>query len=218
MPSFETLRYKLRYSPLPRLVLNGLKRVGVTILPYYFFARPISGVPRPGPDRQDARLVELHEQDMATIAALPMANSGEREFLRRLQAGQRCLALVMGDEVVSYCWMATGRCRVNGEEIVMSDDQAYAFDVYTLPARRGGHLAPILNALFTEMLYANGVRRVFSVIDYYNRPSLNFARKIGARRQRLNLYVRLFGVVDRSFLLRHIGDDNREPRQPQRPA
>lgn len=219
MQSLETLRYRLRYSPLPRLVLNGLKRLGVTILPYYLFTRPVTAAPHAPVDRGSACLIELHEQDMATIAALPMATNRESAFRARLRQGQRCFGLRLNGEIVSYCWMATGSCRVNGEDIVMAGDEVYAFDIYTLPAQRGGNLAPLLNALFTEMLRAAGIRRVLSVVDYYNRPSLRFTQKIGARPQRLNLFVNLFGLVEKSFLLKAIiGDAAAGAASPQKPA
>ena len=54
-------------------------------------------------------------------------------------------------------------------------------------------MAPLLNALTSRRLEAEGFTTVISVVDSMNRPSLNLARKIGAIPQRQNLYVGLFG-------------------------
>jgi hypothetical protein len=206
MHSLATLRYKIRYNPLPRLILNALKRVGITILPYYLFRRPLA-VPGKMPDRGPFQFLELHDDAMADIAAMPMVSSGEQAYRGRLQQGQRCFGLRRSDETVAYCWMDSRECRVNGEWFPLRAGEVYAYDIYTLPRLRGQNLAPLLNACFSDMLRESGITTVYSVIDYYNRPSLNFAEKIGARAQRLNLYIRLFGLFEKSVVLKQFASD-----------
>jgi len=202
MRSFSELVERIRYNPLPRLFINALKRIGIVVLPYYVFRHDLVPLQCPELDRAGTRLVELQEADMAGIAALPMANSTERAFRERLRQGNRCFGLELHGELVSYCWMSTGRVKVNGEYLDLGPDEAYAFDIYTRPDRRGSNLAPLLNSVFNDMLYASGVRTVMSTVDYYNYPSLRFAAKVGARRHQLRLYLRLFGLWERSFLLK----------------
>jgi len=199
-----TLRYKLRYNPLPRLAINGLKRLGITLLPYYLFDRQLVPDSLPAVSARD-ELVLLGQADMATIAAMPMANSPERDYQSRLAKGQRCYGLRTDGELVGYCWMDPARCSFPPEDFALPEDAAYAFDIYTLPARRGENLAARLNALFHRRMYSEGVRTMYSVVDRYNLPSLRFASKIGVRPRHLALHLRLFGGRDRRWVIRRYG-------------
>jgi GNAT superfamily N-acetyltransferase len=201
MAALQELRYKIRYNPLPRLLLNGLKRLGITLTPYYLLRRSLVATRKPAAP-PGAALVELGQADMAGLAGMAMANSTADEFERRLGEGHRCFGLRLEGELVGYCWMDPQRCSYPGEGFTLADDAAYAYDIYTAPAQRGRNCAPLLNGLFSERLAAEGIRTIYSTIDYYNRPSLRFAAKIGAQRLRLNVYVSLFGLLRRSFCLR----------------
>lgn len=197
----DKLRYKLRYNPAPRLLINALKRLGIVILPYYLLRRSLAATRRAA-QRTDARLEELDDAAMEHIAALPMANNDAATYRRWRARGQQCFGLYLDDELVGFCWMDGRECSFPGERFALAADEAYAFDIYTVPSRRGQNLAPLLNACFSEHLLATGTREVVSVIDCFNRPSLAFADKIGARRERMNLYLRLFGLWERSYVLR----------------
>jgi hypothetical protein len=216
-----TLRYKLRYNPLPRLMINGLKRLGIVVLPYYLFDRQLRQEALPA-ESEGCELVLLGAGDMAAIAEMPMANSAESEYRSRLAHGQRCYGLKVEGELVGYCWMDPARCSFPPEDFALPANAAYAFDIYTLPARRGENLAARLNALFHRQMYKDGVRTMFSVVDKYNLPSLRFAAKIGVRPRHLAVHVKLFGGRDRRWLIRRYGpgasmqdgrpvDDERSP-------
>lgn len=208
---FEQLAYRLRYNSVPRLFVNALKRVGIVILPYYLFKRRISGLARQI-DLNGCEFRELSADDMPRLAALPMVHADEATFRARLAAGQRCFGLLDGERVLGFCWMDPQRCSYPGEGFVLQAGEAYAFDVFTVPARRGASLAPLLNACFTERLRAEGVHTVYGVVDSMNEPSLRFTEKIGSRRQRKNLYLKLPGLPGRSFLLRQIESADGERR------
>ena len=207
---FATLRYKLRYNPPQRLLINALKRVGITILPYYLTLRSVQDT-RSTLERSHCSLVELGPESMATIAAMPMAHASEAVYRKRLSLGQRCFGLMLDGRLVGYCWMDPARCSYGGEGFELADDEGYGFDIYTLPGERGRNLAPLLNACFSDRLEELGIRRMYGVIDRYNRPSLRFAQKIGARRIRLNLYVSLFGLFEKSWTLRRYEDEPDHP-------
>jgi hypothetical protein len=198
----EVLRYAIRYNPWPRLVINALKRLGITLLPYYVFTRSLAETRLLARGRTGGQLVELREADMATIAAMPMANSSEKTYRTRLALGHRCFGLMHAGELVCYCWLTLADCRVNGAWLRLRSGEAYIYDVYTLPQQRGRNFAPLLNARFSEWLPAAGVTHIRSVVDYYNRPSLRYVAKIGGRRLQLRLYLRLAGLLERSILLK----------------
>ncbi len=207
---FDTLRYKLRYNPPQRLLINAFKRIGITVLPYYLTLRSLPDT-RSTLDRSHCSLIELGPEAMAQIAAMPMAHATEAVYRERLSLGQRCFGLMLDGRLVGYCWMDPARCSYGGEGFALAEDEGYCFDIYILPSERGCNLAPLLNACFSDRLEELGIRRMYGVIDRYNRPSLRFAEKIGARRIRLNLYVRLFGLFEKSWVLRRYADEPHHP-------
>ena len=195
------IRYKLRYNSWSRLFVNALKRIGITILPYYVFRRDISGPPKK-PICEDYEFAELTAKNISQIARLPMVHSDERTYRIRLNSGQRCFGLRQDDEFCAFCWMDPDRFSFVGEGIMLQSDEVYIYDIYTIPAKRGRELAPILNACYTEMLRAEGIHAVLGIVDSMNRSSLNYVRKIGSRIQRKNLYLNLFGLVEKSIALK----------------
>jgi len=203
-----TLRYKWRYSPLPRLAIGALKRIGISVLPYYLFRRPLEPA-RGQPAGAAGDLVQLGADDMTAIASMPMANSAEHEYRARLSRGQRCYGLRIDGELVGYCWMDPQRCSFPAEDFTLPPGAAYAFDIYTVPSRRGENLAARLNALFHARMLDEGVDTMYSVVDYYNLPSLRFASKIGVRPLHLALYLRIFGLYQRTIVLRRYAPDAR---------
>ncbi len=201
MRVLEKIRYKLRYNAWPRLVVNVLKRLGIILLPYYLFRRSL-GTPVHPVDRGDWELIELCEEDMPQLASLPLVHGNEQTYRQRIRNGQRALALRRGREFGAFCWLDPEYCSYAGEGFRLPDDEIYSYDIYTVPALRGMNLAPLLNALYSERLRQEGYRSVCSVVDVWNKPSLNYVRKIGAVAHRKNLYISIFGVFRRSFVMR----------------
>jgi hypothetical protein len=215
-PQFlEKLHYKLRYNSWPRLLVNALKRFGITILPYYVFYRDITGSPKQ-PDLDGYEFVELTAVDMPLIAALPLAHSHEQTYQLRLQNKQRCYALRQQDEIFAFCWMDPDHFSFKGEGKTLQADEAYIYDIYTLPIKRGHHLAPKLNACYTNKLRAEGIRTVIGVVDTMNQPSLNYVRKIGCQVQQKKLYLNIFGLINKSIVLEVFTDkSSTQPAEKQ---
>jgi len=180
--------------------MNALKRIGITVLPYYVFRRDIAGSPK-HPELEGYEFIELTAEDMPRITGLPMVHGDEQTYRQRLRNGQRSFALRQGDEILAFCWMDPERCSFAGEGFTLQADETYVYDIYTTPSQRGRNLAPILNACYTEMLRAEGIRTVFGVVDSMNRASLNYVMKVGCQVQRKNLYLNLFGLLEKSIVL-----------------
>jgi hypothetical protein len=201
----EKLHYKLRYNSWPRLFVNTLKRFGITILPYYVFYRDITGPPKQS-DLEGYEFVELTAVDMPLIATLPLVHNNEQTYQLRLKNKQHCYALRQHDEVFAFCWMDPFHFSFKGEGKLLQDDEAYIYDIYTMPLKRGHHLAPKLNACYTNKLRAEGIRTVIGVVDTMNLPSLNYVRKIGCQVQQKKLYLNIFGLINKSIVLEVFAD------------
>ena len=194
------LRYRLHYNSWPRLLINALKRIGITVLPYYLFHRDISG-PAKVPAFTGYDFTELTEEHMPEITDLPLVHGDEETYCRRLSNGHRCFSLWQGGEICVFCWMDPDRCSFAAEGFSLEADQVYIYDIYTPPSKRGRNFAPLLNAFFTEKLRAEGISTVVSVVDSMNYASLSYVRKVGGQAQRKSLYLNLFGLVKKTIAL-----------------
>ena len=204
---FAGLCYRLRYNSWPRLIVNALKRIGITILPYYLFRRRLEADAFV-PDLRGLEFTELSVDNAPELAALPLVHGDENTFCERFQAGQRCFALRDGGAVVALNWMDPERCSFPAENFALAGDEAYFFDVYTNPAYRGRNLAGMLSACYSDLLYKEGIRTTFSVVDSMNESSLHYVAKLGCQTQHKNLYISLFGWFDKTLLLEsHAGSD-----------
>jgi len=207
MQYLRNLLNKLRFSAFPRLITDGLKHVGIVIVPYHLYRRSVADTYRAPPDDSHADFVELFDDDMAAIAGLPMVPGSEAFFRGLLAEGQRCFGLRLDDQLVGFCWMDPRECHVHGAHFELGEAEAYAHDIFTVPGYRGRAVAPLLNAYFSALLVELGVETVYSVIDVFNRPSRNFAAKIGCQPVRLVLYFSVFGVLERSVTLKRLSGD-----------
>ncbi len=197
----DKLCYKLRYNSWPRLTMNALKRIGLTILPYYVFRRDITIAEKhPAPDSYEYG--ELTSEDMPDVAALPLVHSSEQIYRTRLSNGQRCFALKREGVICAFSWMDPNHFSFPAERTTLRSDEVYMYDIYTTLAMRGQNLAAILTACYTAKLRAEGVSTILSVVDSFNRPSLNYIKKAGGRMQRKNLYLNFFGLIEKSIVLK----------------
>lgn len=207
MQYLRNLLNKLRYSAFPRLITDGLKHIGIIIVPYHLYRRSVADTYRTPPDDEDAEFVELFDADMPAVASLPMVPGSEPFFRSLLAEGQRCFGLRLNGELVGFCWMDPNECHVHGAHFKLGKNEAYAHDIFTVPGHRGRAVAPMLNAYFSVLLVKLGIETVYSVIDVFNRPSRNFAAKIGCEPVRLVIYVSIFGLLERSVTLKKLAAD-----------
>lgn len=203
MNTLRTISYKWRYNPLPRLVLNGLKRLGITILPYYLFARVLADT-RQSLQPGDLYLREVQQRDIPQMASMELVHADGQELMARLERGHRCFGLFEGNTLLAFNWMDFSSCSFRNDNFPLRSDEAYSYDMFTLYNRRGQNLAFLLIGMVSRRLESEGIRRQFSVVDYYNYPSLRVARKIGCVPQRLNLSIGLFGLWEWNYCLREL--------------
>ena len=194
------LRYRFQYNSWLRLIINALKRVGITILPYYVFRRTVSTAPKP-PLLKNMEFAELSADDMAHIAGLPLVHGSEATYFKRLAEGQRVFGLRQAGEVVAFCWFDPDCFSFPGEGDGLRPEEVYIYDIYTRPDRRGQGIAPLLNACYTKSMHDEGFRDFLGVIDSLNRPSISYVRKVGSQAERKSLYLNLFGIVEKTYLL-----------------
>ena len=107
------LYYKLRYSPLARLSLDGLRRLGIGLFPYYVMVEAPSR-PRLRSAKRGLSEYEIAHLEPREARRLPEAFElfAVKDAKRRLRDGQRCLAARHGGEIVAVTWYNVRRAEI----------------------------------------------------------------------------------------------------------
>jgi GNAT superfamily N-acetyltransferase len=197
----RNLRAKLRHGGVLRLLVDGLNRLGVKIVPYYLMSEDCDATIA-APEGLALEVVHLQGDDMQQVSELPMRTRSREELIALLGEGKRCLALRDRGRIAAFCWYDLDECSFQGFRFDLAEDEAYLFDAYTTPEYRGAGLAPYLRSELYRALAASGRRRLYSITVYFNQSAFRFKEKLGARVVHVGLHFRLFGRLRFSRVLR----------------
>ncbi len=200
------LRDKVRYSPLPRLFIDGLDKLGIQIRLIYLIREGIvAGVARPCQDvLEDYEVEFLGLEDMTEMARIPYRPFRYEELEGRLKAGNLCLGAKRAAHLAAFTWCNLTWCKTAGYLFPLKDDEAYLFDAYTAPELRGQGVAPALRYRLYEELARKGRTKLYSISERFNTPAVRFKLKLGAEILKSDWYVTL-------FTRRHIGPRGQRP-------
>lgn len=199
---------KARYGGLPRLLVDGLALLGITLRPFYLHREGLSLAGSRTFEESLTRLevVFLGGEDMPALAALPGRSLPAPELVSRLARGQRCLAALCVGQVVAFTWCDLERCHFEGFPFPLKANQAYLFDAYCALDWRGKGLAPYLRYRAYGELERLGCKELFSITDAFNVSALHFKEKLGVRPVLLGLQMKLWGRVRRTRILKRYSD------------
>jgi hypothetical protein len=203
---------KFKYGLTVKYLLDRLTSLGIEINPYYLVVEGLF-LDEPPFNETDYAMFEvafLDEADMTAMAAIPGRAGNAEELRARLLAGQRCLgvrpryeaASATGDHglatgeksngiLAAFTWFSLDRCSFKPLPFELACDEAYLFDAYTQKEYRGRALLPYARYRCYQALVQLGRTRCYSISEYFNKPSLQFKRKLGARVAGLYLFVEI---------------------------
>lgn len=183
MPRYGLFKEKLRYSGGLRLTLDAFGRLGLRLTPYYLVAEGVFGAPLPELERgfEDYELRFLGPADMPAAAAVPGWELPEVEMQQRLREGQLCFGALHQGRVVAFNWINLAWCTSRMCRFPLEADEGYLFDAFTWTAYRGRGIAPYLRYQTYKVLARRGIRRLYSISDALNTPSIKFKKKLQAR-------------------------------------
>ena len=185
---------KIKYNSPIRIVLDGLRHIGLTFMPFYIFNEDVKARMSVNdlalPD--DFTVVTLNETDMKEMEQLPMRSRKESELLNLMRKGNNCLGIRINGQLAAFSWYNQHECNFSGSTFALEDNEAYLFDAYTSPDFRGMNLAPLIRQEVYKVLDEQGITTLLSVSECFNRPAIRFKSKLGATKARLLIYVSLF--------------------------
>ena len=206
MSYFAHLRDKVRYSPLPRIFIDGFNKLGIQIHLIYLIREGITGgIPRQQQDGLEGYEVGfLEAKDMTEMSQIPYRPVSYEELQSRLKDGNLCLGAKRDGRLVAFTWCNLIWCKSEGVSFPLNDDEAYLFDAYTASDLRGQGLAPALRYRLYEELAQMGRTKLYSISERFNAPALRFKLKLGAGILNSGWHVILFKKL-------HFGPNCRRP-------
>ncbi len=178
--------------------------MGVLIEPYYFYQEwlPADPVPPRLSENAGYRFLELGVGQTEAIAALDPNTDTSAQIRGEFAMGRRCFAITHGGTVVGASWIDTAEIHFPPCRRTLDADEAYIFRTEILYSYRGRNIATLLRARLYAFLRSEGRKRVYSYTDYFNYPAVRFKNKIGASALFVGLYVGLFGLASKNWVIR----------------
>jgi hypothetical protein len=198
---------------LPHKILQMLGAAGIVIQPYHFYLEEPAGR---SPSLRDAdpteyEFAEAGPDDADGIAALDPKIDSRPQIRDDFNRGRRAFVLRKEGTIVAVTWCDTAEIGFLPCRRALSGDEAYLYGMETAYEHRGHEIAPFLRWKALEYLARSGRRHVYSYSDYFNRPALRFKEKIGARIMFTGLYLGIWGIGGRNWILRTRAAPDRGP-------
>jgi len=130
--------------------------------------------------------------EMRLMASIPGRTFSEEELTKRLKEGKRCYGAKIEGRIAAFTWADLREFGTRTRRFLLQEDEAYLFDAYTLPGHRGKGLAPVVRYYAYERLEDMGKKRLYSITDFFNVPSLRFKKKLGAKIIELRMLFLVF--------------------------
>jgi len=173
---------KLRYNSFPRLVLDTLKIIKIRINPFYILREGLhagADSQSRAPDGCEIRVI--HHGDLPQFVDFPDRTDSLESLQERMDRGDIGLGAWLSGTVAGFTWARTDEFLSYLYRFDLRADEAYLYDAYISIPCRGSGLAGHLRYRLYETLAERGRHTLFSVSDRFNRPSLRFKEKLGAR-------------------------------------
>ena len=189
---------KIKYNSPLRIVLDGLRHIGLTFMPFYIFNEDLKARMSVNdlalPD--DFTVVTLNETDMKEMEQLPMRTRKESELINLMRKGNHCLGIRINGQLAAFTWYSQQEFSFSGFSFAMAHNEAYGFDSYTAPDFRGMNLTPLIRQEICKVLHKQGVTTLLSVSQCFNRSAIRSTTKLKATKECLLVYVSLFKKLD----------------------
>lgn len=195
---------------------NRLAKIGLDFDPYYWELEGLN-MADPPEIRGDPDNFKLEYLGLKDIRELSKNIHGINRhlLLEGIENGQKCIGLRhVNSKIAAYMMIETQFYNYKKRCITLKDNEAYLLGMYTFEDFRGMNLAPYLRYKSYKLLMDDGRDRLYSITAYFNKSSLNFKRKLGAKHLSLHIYIGLFNMLERNFVLKRFPEDHSIHTEP----
>jgi hypothetical protein len=194
---------RFRYGLVLQVLRNKLVRLGIEFTPFYLTQLGINVQEKP---QLKDRNIEfacgfLCEDDLTEMKDRARGYPTEK-LLGNLRSGKKCYGIKHENKVAAFMWIDLEECNFKPLRFHLKKDEAYTFSVYTMEEYRGQNMAPVMAYHCYQELKMMGIKKIYSITEYFNRSAIKYKMKLGPRTLGLYLYIGLFKRFSRLFLLR----------------
>ncbi|MFH1783703.1 MAG: GNAT family N-acetyltransferase [bacterium] len=192
----KKIRSKFRYGLVLLFIKSSIiKALGVDIIIYHWVREGLSkdDFPELKDGLQGYSFEFLGPGDMKIIGNIKgRGDENEQKLLEHLKKGRKCLGAKYKGQVAAFTWIDLHGDSCRDHKLVLKENEAYLYDMYTLKPFRGKNIAPYLRHQCYVKLWEMGRDVFYSSTDVLNNPSIKFKRKLKARILALYFNIKLF--------------------------
>ncbi|MDT0558739.1 GNAT family N-acetyltransferase [Ichthyenterobacterium sp. W332] len=186
--------YKLiRHGLFWQGVRNNLAKIGVDIMPYYYFiAVKENAEPQAIRDKNlEVILTRFNEEDMNLIKS-SIIGIEQKDFLSDLKDGDICIGLKYNEEIVGYTLIKRKPFYFRKRYFHLGKEDIYLHSLYVFDKYRGKNIAPYMKYKRFEMFEKEGVKYHHAIVESFNKSALKIQYKAAAKKAALYLSIILF--------------------------
>lgn len=201
---FKLLFIRARHGLLLMTLRHLLVRIGVDIGMYYWVIEGSEAIltPEIKGDTNDYEFGFLTEQDVESLKNISFINPN---LLNKSNNNEiKLVGLKKSDtgKVAAFMFIEYKKFSYTKKDFKLKEGEVYLSNMYTYQDYRGKNLAPYLRYKSYELLKKEGIQRIYSITDYFNKSSQKFKRKLNAKNQSLYFDMILFKKFHKNFTLK----------------
>ncbi|MEX0315804.1 MAG: GNAT family N-acetyltransferase [Allomuricauda sp.] len=194
---------RIRHGLFLMTFRNILAKIGIDVGPYYLVQEGFGMMDKPKIKTAEDNYIFgfLTLEEIKSLKNIPYYNP--KELVKRnddglkvvgLKAANRQIAAAMCIEYKSFTFKK--------KDFHLKDDETYLLNMYTYQNFRGQNLAPYLRYCTYEALKEEGIKKIYSITDYFNKSSWKFKKKLGAKPLTLYFTIMLFKKYHKTFKIK----------------
>jgi len=205
----EKANTKIRHGTVIQYLLAQLSQLGLSLNLYFLekeFYLPVSDLEvniQPRIQPLTTSFLEPQEIDSIFESQERDATKESYKIHDRILDGCLCFGVKHEGVIIAYTWCDLEHCNDKQLPFTLNKTEAYLFDMYTFKAYRGKNIAPYMRHQLYSHLNKMGRTDFFSITEAFNKPSLRFKKKLGARPSKLYLNIKIGNNFKRNFLVRN---------------
>ncbi|MGK0307810.1 MAG: hypothetical protein ACI8RP_000766 [Urechidicola sp.] len=184
-------------------VRNNLAKIGIDIMPYYWFKgtkelfkpQTIKG------EQLDLKTSVFGELEINLIKST-IIGIEHKDLLNDLKNGEICIGLKQNNDIVAYSFVRKKPFYIRKRYFNLVDKDIYAHSTYVFEKYRGKNIASYLNYQRFELLEKEGVLYHHSISEYFNKSAIRMQKKSNSKIVALYLSVILFRKFTMNFTLK----------------
>ncbi|USD24815.1 hypothetical protein [Flagellimonas marinaquae] len=194
---------KIRYGLVLYGIRNRLAKLGLDINLLYLEQEGTFEVAEPVISKErDKYSIKSFDADEMKAVGKKYGISNIRGLIEGFDKGQKCIGLMHENGVAAFMFTAYDQIKVGKMVLELRDKEAYLLNMFTIEGHRGRNLAPYLRYHSYDIIRKEGITKIYSITNFFNKSSLRFKKKLKATHEKLYCSITIFKKYHFSFLLK----------------